>query len=122
VEVLIKKCIKCEEEKDLSDFYKNKRTKSGYYAFCKKCHCERTDNYSKTDKGKEVKRKERARDASNYAVRSGKIPSPKDQACSGCGCQAQEYHHHLGYAEENWLDVLPMCKKCHVQEHLTHTA
>ena len=33
-----KKCTQCKLEKDYSDFTRDKRTKSGLYSSCKKCH------------------------------------------------------------------------------------
>lgn len=34
----MKKCSECSEEKDLSKFYNDKRTKDGKYSKCKLCH------------------------------------------------------------------------------------
>ena len=34
----MKKCSKCKELKPLTEFYKDKRTESGLYSGCKKCH------------------------------------------------------------------------------------
>lgn len=34
----MKKCGKCKKEKDFSEFYKNKSTKSGFTSSCKICH------------------------------------------------------------------------------------
>lgn len=56
-----------------------------------------------------------ARKAVTYATQSGKMPPAKDLDCTECGGQAQEYHHHKGYDDEHWLDVIPVCKKCHVE-------
>jgi hypothetical protein len=48
-----------------------------------------------------------------YAIRRGQIPKAKTLICVKCGQQAKEYHHYKGYLKENWLDVIPLCKKCH---------
>lgn len=54
-----------------------------------------------------------ARNAIGSAIRFKRMPSARNFACIECGKQAQEYHHHKGYAQEYWLDVVPMCIKCH---------
>ena len=55
----------------------------------------------------------KAHDAIYYARKIGKIPSPEALQCLECGNQAKEYHHHLGYAKENRLNVIPLCIPCH---------
>ena len=84
--------------------------------------------YRKSDKGKATLRakKERhhvrnpnqrkARNAVNLAIRTGKIPCIDSLQCL-CGNQAKQYHHHKGYAPEFWLDVVPVCRKCHIKHH-----
>lgn len=42
----MKTCSKCKQEKELSEFYKNKNRKDGYNTFCKECQKE----YSKNNK------------------------------------------------------------------------
>jgi len=49
----------------------------------------------------------------NNAIRIGKLPRPDSLQCHYCHEQAREYHHHKGYAPEHWLDVVPVCAKCH---------
>ncbi len=53
--------------------------------------------------------------AVNSAVKSGELMSPKYFLCyeESCFEQAEEYHHYKGYAKEHWLDVDPLCIKCH---------
>lgn len=46
-------------------------------------------------------------------VRRGRIPKARDLKCSNCGRQAVHYHHHKGYEKEHWLDVIPLCGRCH---------
>ena len=36
-EITKKKCCSCKEEKDVSDFYKDKTSKDGFTSSCKKC-------------------------------------------------------------------------------------
>jgi len=85
--------------------------------------------YFKTPKGKAALRKAAAKrnatnpnyakavNAVNHAIRDGRFPRPDTLMCHYCPAQAQQYHHHLGYAPEHWLDVLPTCIKCHTKIH-----
>lgn len=38
-----KRCPLCKEVKPLNDFYRVARSKTGYGALCRKCHCQRTE-------------------------------------------------------------------------------
>lgn len=71
-------------------------------------------------KRREDKARFQARAAVNNAVRSGKLPKVSTQKCISCYKNAQDYHHHKGHNKENWLDVIPMCRKCHrnYEKHL----
>ena len=55
----MKKCSKCNIEKELTEFYKRKDSKDGYRADCKKCKNEISKIYSENnyDKIIEIKRK-----------------------------------------------------------------
>lgn len=88
--------------------------------------------YRQTEKGKVLYRKLaknarkenpekiEARKAVNHAIRVGRLPQPGSLLCHyylqkpDCEKQAKEYHHHKGYAPEHWLDVIPVCIKCHL--------
>jgi len=49
-------------------------------------------------------------------VRASKLPWIGSLTCK-CGYPATSYHHYLGYAPEHWLDVEPLCGKCHYAAH-----
>ena len=51
-----------------------------------------------------------------YAIKIGQIPKAAEFNCD-CGKQAQLYHHHNGYEPEHWLEVTPVCYKCHNSIH-----
>ena len=56
----------------------------------------------------------KARTAVGNAVRRGKISPASSFICACCGMKpAAEYHHHLGYEKQHWLDVTPLCNDCH---------
>ena len=55
----------------------------------------------------------KARNAVNNAVARNKIPKVTSCICQSCGSKAENYHHHKGYDIEHWLDVVPLCRKCH---------
>lgn len=98
--------------------------------------------YKKTPKGKEFTRKYRqtksakishaksnkkqyethkqqikARGAVRYAIKTGKLPSISTQICRNCGKIAENYHHD-NYDKAHYLDVIPLCRACHVRYHL----
>lgn len=58
------------------------------------------------------KRQAKAKVASE--VRAGRMSKAKDFNCSYCPNRASDYHHYLGYDLIHWLDVIPVCRTCHV--------
>lgn len=80
--------------------------------------------YRQSGKGKKAQRRRtsryenknphkiKARTEVKKAIINNKLPHPTTLQCS-CGEQAQQYHHHKGYSPEYWLDVVPICIKCH---------
>ncbi len=59
----------------------------------------------------------KAKQSVNYAVIINKIPHIKTRRCYFCFEQAQEYHHYKGYERKFWLEVIPVCIKCHTKIH-----
>lgn len=58
-----------------------------------------------------------ARRAVNNAIKMGKLKPARVNPCSRCGEMAAQYHHHKGYEQKYWLEVEPLCAKCHVSVH-----
>lgn len=79
------------------------------------------DRYQKSKRGRMMRRLERkrnklhiqARRKINNSIRDGKFPKPIEFICELCGEQATEYHHYNGYDPIHWLDVVPLCFRCH---------
>jgi len=61
----------------------------------------------------------RARAAVNSAVRAGKMVPAKFLHCVRCENEAAEYHH-WSYLPEHRLEVIPLCKQCHVETYREH--
>lgn len=86
------------------------------------------NRYKKTDKGKKTRNKNtrqytkenpqriKANKAINHAVENHSFPRITTQTCADCGQQAQHYHHE-SYAKKDWLNVIPLCAKCHKERH-----
>ena len=80
--------------------------------------------YQQSDKGKLQTKKDhekypkrrKARITVANALATNKLIRPSGFYCK-CGNRAQEYHHHLGYAPEHWLAVIPLCLVCHRSIH-----
>ncbi len=51
-----KQCTKCKLEKDISDFFKDKRAKSGVCSACKVCLGEYSSKYNLKSKRKDWKK------------------------------------------------------------------
>jgi hypothetical protein len=146
--VITKKCSGCKKVKPISDFYPHSKMKDGHLNECKFCIIDKTKQYQKTENGKlsqaackkryrqsekgkqatrlECKRRRirnpekiRAVKAINHAIRAGKLSPQSAYHCRYCREQAEQYHHHLGYAPEHWLDIQPVCKICHRKIHLS---
>jgi len=81
--------------------------------------------YIKSEKGKARQKRFynchpnnlKAKTAVNNAIRSGKLPRANTLLCHYCPKPAQQYHHWHGYEPEHWLDVVPVCVKCHREIH-----
>ena len=54
--------------------------------------------------------------AVKYAIRMNRLPRASTQQCA-CGEPAHDWHHIHGYARENRLRVMALCRKCHQQHH-----
>lgn len=96
-----------------------------------KTTCKRAEkNYRQTAKGKVVRQailkrffarnpnQLKAGRAVKSAIRANTLPRPDTLLCHYCPKPAQEYHHWHGYEPEHWLDVIPVCKPCHVKERI----
>jgi len=120
-----KQCSKCKKIKPLSEFRKQKDCKDGYRPNCKSCESISEKKYRQTDKGRAYHKARKRRfnalnpnqvkavNAINNAITAGKLPRPNTKLCYYCPKPAQQYHHWHGYEKEHWLDVVPVCRKCH---------
>lgn len=126
-------CIDCRRVQGKEYWEANKErlrqwTRERYYRN-KERHRAIQRRYSASEKGRAMQRRKyqrrkakdlnkvRVRAALSHAIADGKLPSASRLICSECGKQAEQYHHHLGYEPEHWLDVIPLCKKCHDDIH-----
>ena len=138
--IVTKRCSHCREFKSFDEFNQNRHAKDGKQNQCRTC--QRASNlkyvrghkdsfaayqaaYRKTEARKKtvheyyirIKHKHtvrrQARAKIRRAVQAGRIVRPDTLLCCRCSENAVEYHHHLGYEPDHWLDVVPVCKKCH---------
>ena len=129
----MKTCSKCKEEKSLDQF--NRHRRNGRQAYCRACQKIHSASdkgkankarYKASDKGKIVlarhnqtrrrryPEKYQAKDAVSHAIRDGKLPPAATHTCEVCGAPACDYHHE---AYERPLDVIPLCRPCHIGVH-----
>ena len=140
----MKTCKKCGELKPINEFHNRKLSKDGKVADCKSCAIARACAWQKSnaEKRNDYIRDRRLADiegtktlskkcavnyrynhpekvAARYAVRNsircGIISRPS--SCSQCFKQCKPEAHHWSYLEEHHLDVVWLCRKCHVAEH-----
>lgn len=77
--------------------------------------------YGRSKKGRATQNRRREKDIDKCAARSAvsnaiklkQLPKASGLNCHYCHNIANQWHHHLGYAPEHWLDVVPICVKCH---------
>lgn len=77
-----KRCVRCEEDKLLTEVHRNSRSKDGLHSYCKKCNIEKVTAHSKTDKGKASLKRAlaKAADKGYYRYGKGAIPILKQGA------------------------------------------
>jgi hypothetical protein len=89
--------------------------------------------YRQSKKGKAANRREgfrkrrkypekvKAIKAVSHAIEASKLPRANTLLCHYCSKPAQQYHHWHGYEPDHWLDVVPVCIKCHNSIHQDKT-
>lgn len=135
-----KKCFKCGEVKDVSEFYRHPRMGDGHLGKCKTCtKRDVRERYERKKKDPEWLARERARciakskrdyhkakeknpdrfrahSVLSNAVQRGDIVKPGE--CSRCGTKlprARIHGHHDDYAHP--LDVVWVCASCNIALH-----
>lgn len=58
-----------------------------------------------------------AHQAVRRAIAAGQLAPLAERLCKDCGAAARNYHHFAGYEREHWLDVEPLCCRCHKAHH-----
>lgn len=149
----LKRCCRCKEWKELSEFFKDRTKPDGFDYRCKKCLIDKSKKYRQTEDGKATytkynnsklgkltsrrymdthkdllreKSAQARRDfpermlamrAVNNAIIGKRMPKASELMCAhrgkNCKIVAKDYHHYKGYEPENWLNVVPVCRRCH---------
>lgn len=129
----LKRCTKCGGWRPRSAFQKDSTRYDGLTAACGDCRRQiNRKRYEPVPEGDRatpgparVERRDgdtlQARARINADVRQGLRPNPNDLHCALCGHKGNdrrhEYHHHMGYGRDHHYDVLPLCARCHHEEH-----
>lgn len=128
-----KVCASCQEEKNLTDFRKDKSRKDGYQPHCKLCARSRGKNDYATKHRDSVKKRDDAKRAANQALL---LDYKNVHPCIKCG-EAEpcciDFHHLdpdekefgiAGSLHRKWETILtelekciPLCANCHRKVH-----
>jgi hypothetical protein len=136
----MKKCFKCNENKELTEFYRHKEMSDGHVNKCKDCNKQdviinrksKLQYYREYDKKrnslehrkiksiekcsnyrKENPKKYKAHSLVNSSIRNGKLKKPK--ICESCLSQSKLNAHHDDYDKP--LSVRWLCSPCHSEWH-----
>lgn len=141
-----KTCTKCKNELDLESFFNDKTRKSGKHPWCKKCiylaERESKKIWEKNNKErcKRVRKKWRENNKERHLElqRNGqkrweeKYPEKrraysltqkyrekiKKDHCEDCGSDEYLHMHHEDYKKP--LEVITLCRNCHVKVHRSY--
>ena len=135
----MKKCFKCGELKDTSEFYKDRARKDGLQSYCKKCELVQKQEYyaknpatkvkniayhkkrEKSFHGKYLRYKHEAkvRDL-EFNLSEGEFAAIISQPCYYCGELQENFNgvdrvnNKKGYIKGN---CAPCCKVCNIMKH-----
>jgi len=134
----MKPCIKCNEVKPITQFYKHSKMRDGHLNICKPCHCERMTQRRRTNpevqeydrwryQNHPHRKKATAQNAKRWneqnpegykahyltsnAIRDGRL---KRLPCEVCG-DPKTHAHHDDYSKP--LDVRWLCPTHHMRHH-----
>lgn len=133
----MKTCFKCNETKDIKEFYKHPKTKDGYLNKCKSCTKNDTlITYSKNVKNEEfiIKERKRSRDKhqrlyaglskknNNNAYIKWKQKYPEKAICHIISQRMEKpfndaHKHHWSYNIEHAKDIIWLSSKNHMKAH-----
>ena len=121
----MKVCKKCGELRQLSEFNKDKQTKSGLSWSCRYCRREANRAYTKTPQKaayqaayrEKNREKVLAHRAVFLEINAGRMAPASACECADCGVSPAQTLHHHSYEPEHRLDVVPLCRSCHSTRH-----
>jgi len=132
-------CSRLGELQPIDNFYVMLNSPDGHISYCKECSKKKESSryYEKRDEILEKSRydwetnkngrkdktipsnpnrkdtpQRKAQSAVANAIQGKDFPPAKTLKCERCKEQAQAYHHY-SYKKEDWLNVIPLCHKCH---------
>jgi superfamily II helicase len=92
---MTKTCSKCKQEKDISQFNKNKRNKDGFQYFCKKCKLEQDRKYYVTEKFHLKNLKQRMRQFGKTIEDYNILFEKQHGCCAICGKHQSEFNNRF---------------------------
>ena len=101
-----------------SNYSKSPQSKAYHQRYRNTDECRATQRIAQRNYRRKYRDRAKATRVLRYQIEKGLIPPASNFLCLRCERQAQDYHHHLGYAPEHRLDVVPLCKPCHRHIHL----
>jgi hypothetical protein len=132
----MKKCFKCGELKELTEFYKHKQMGDGYLNKCKPCTKKDVkENYSKNSEDQLYVERERARGRKKYhRLYTGTAKAnnernikyhdlyPEKKKANVVSQRVKPPHpglekHHWSYNEEHYKDLIFITKREHMKAH-----
>ena len=112
----LKRCTKCKRWLPINNFGIDSGRADGIRTACYDCRRVKTKRQHINQAPNKLAQG-RATHAIRKAIERGTMVKAKMLTCRHCHKQATEYHHHLGYDEVHWLDVIPLCNGCHKKSH-----
>jgi len=88
----MKICKKCNVEKSLGEFHKDKRTKDGLYKWCKSCKKEYDLIYRKTDKIQNLYKSKEYRNRKKEYKKWRDMTDPREQLLISAKARAKKYN------------------------------